>query len=138
MYDCIFCRIIEGDLPATIIYEDDLAIAFMDIMPVNPGHVLIVPKRHFAELNLMDEETGAHLFKIAMRIERAIRRTDLRCEGTNLLQNNGRAAMQEVAHVHLHVIPRYRGDSLRFGYSRERYEREQLEETATLIRQQLS
>ena len=138
MYDCTFCRIIDGDLPATKVYEDDLSVAFMDIMPVNPGHVLIVPKRHFAELSMMDETTGAHLFQVAMRIEKAIRQTDLRCEGTNLLQNNGRSAMQEIMHVHLHIIPRYRGDSLRFGYALKRHSQEQLQEAADAIRERLA
>ena len=138
MADCIFCSIIAGEAPASIIYEDEQVIALMDIMPVNPGHVLIVPKKHCATLGDLDEATGVHVFRVGMRIERALRQADLRCEGTNLLQNNGRAAMQEIFHVHLHVIPRYRGDSLRFSYDRRGREPEELEQTAELLRRELS
>ncbi len=138
MADCIFCSIIAGESPASVVYEDEHVLAFMDIMPVNPGHVLVVPKKHCPTLGDLDEATGVHLFRAGMRIERAIRQADLRCEGTNLLQNNGRAAMQEVFHVHLHVIPRYRGDSLRFSYDRRSREPEELEQTAELLRRELA
>lgn len=111
--DCIFCKIIHRELPASIVYEDDIAMAFMDIRPINKGHVLVVPKAHYAYLHELDEVTGAHLFKIAMRIDRALRASDVRVEGTNILQNNGRVAFQEVFHVHLHIIPRLRGDQMR-------------------------
>ncbi|MCB0571083.1 MAG: HIT family protein [Phaeodactylibacter sp.] len=135
--DCIFCKIIEGSIPAVTVYEDDKVIAFMDIMPINPGHVLAVPKAHFRELNEMDEETGAHLFRVGMRIDRALRRSGLRVEGTNLLQNNGRAAFQEVPHVHLHIIPRYEGDGMKVRFGQEKAAPEQLREWAGLIKSKM-
>src|SRR4051812_4374298 len=111
--ECVFCRIIEGELPASIVYMDDLVIAFMDINPVTTGHLLVVPLKHFASLSDMDEATGVHLFRVAMRLQEAIRRSGIMCEGINLFLADGEAAGQEVFHVHLHVFPRYEGDGFR-------------------------
>lgn len=110
MEDCVFCRIIKGIAPASIIYTDGKVAAIMDIQPVNPGHVLIIPKAHAAQLSKLDEETGAHMFKIAMRIAKALRHSSIKCEGIDLFLADGEAAFQEVFHVHLHVIPRFKGD----------------------------
>jgi diadenosine tetraphosphate (Ap4A) HIT family hydrolase len=110
MDDCIFCEIVAGRAPASIVYEDEVALAFLDIQPVNPGHTLIIPKRHGTFLADLDEATGAHLFKIAMRIAAALRCSSIRCEGVNLFLADGEAAFQEVFHVHLHVFPRFAGD----------------------------
>ena len=89
----------------------------MDILPVNTGHVLVIPVSHAAFLSELDPESGADLFRVGQRVAAAIRRSDLRCEGVNLLLADGEAAGQEIFHVHLHVIPRYRGDGsgFRFG-----------------------
>jgi histidine triad (HIT) family protein len=110
MNDCIFCEIVAGQAPASFVYEDETTLAFLDIQPVNPGHTLIVPKRHAEFLADLDEATGAHLFKVAMRIAAALRRSGVRCEGVNLFLADGEAAFQEVFHVHLHVFPRFAGD----------------------------
>jgi diadenosine tetraphosphate (Ap4A) HIT family hydrolase len=110
MSDCIFCAIATGQAPASAVYEDDLALAFLDIQPVNPGHLLIIPKRHAAQLADLDEQTGAHLFCVAMRLAQALRRSGVRCEGVNLFLADGEAAFQEVFHIHLHVLPRFTGD----------------------------
>jgi histidine triad (HIT) family protein len=92
------------------VYEDESALVFMDIQPVNPGHMLVIPRRHAAYLADLDEATGAHLFRIAMRMATALRRSGIRCEGVNLFLADGEAAFQEVFHVHLHVFPRFAGD----------------------------
>jgi diadenosine tetraphosphate (Ap4A) HIT family hydrolase len=115
--DCVFCDIIRGQLPASIVFRDQHVIAFMDIQPVNPGHLLIVPQAHAAHLSSLDPETGGKLFQSGMRMAAAIRRSGLPCEGVNLHLADGSAAGQEVFHVHLHVIPRFSGDGfgLRFG-----------------------
>ena len=134
---CVFCRIIEGHLPASKVYEDEQAIAFMDIMPINPGHILVAPKSHFQELSDMDEDTGAHLFRVAMRVEKALRAAGLPCEGTNLLQNNGQEAWQEVMHVHLHVIPRFRGDGVKVHFGQQEAPRVQLDQWAEQIKAHL-
>ena len=113
MIDCIFCGIVEGRLPASFVHEDEIVVAFMDIQPVNIGHVLVIPRAHSVGLSDLDEETGAHMFRVAMRVQGAIRRSGVRCEGINLFLADGEAAFQEVFHVHLHVFPRYKGDGFR-------------------------
>lgn len=110
MEDCVFCRIAKKTASASIVYEDEKVIAFMDIRPVNPGHVLIIPKTHASRLSELNPETGGHMFKTAMRIAQAIKRSTIKCEGINLFLADGEAAFQEIFHVHLHVIPRFRGD----------------------------
>lgn len=111
--DCPFCAILSGVLPASVVYEDEVAVAFMDINPVTPGHLLVVPRLHAVGLLDLDEATGAHLFRVAMRLRRALEGSGLRCEGVNLFLADGEAAFQEVFHVHLHVFPRFGGDSFR-------------------------
>jgi histidine triad (HIT) family protein len=115
--DCVFCRILAGELPGTFVYRDEQCAAFMDIQPVNAGHLLVVPVRHAAELAELDEPTAGHLMQIAHRLVAALRGSGLRCEGVNLFLADGKAAMQEIFHVHLHVFPRFRQDGfgLKFG-----------------------
>ena len=113
MSDCVFCDIVAGTEPASVVYRDGVALAIMTIGPVNPGHVLALPIRHAADLAHLDEETGAHLFTVAMRIAHVIRRSGVRCEGINLFLADGEAAFQEVFNVHLHIFPRFVGDAFR-------------------------
>src|SRR6476620_6985523 len=99
MEGCVFCDLVAGIYPISAVYEDDIVLAFMDTAPVNPGHVLVIPKKHFTYMADMDEETGMHLFRITMRLEKAIRRSGVRCEGINLFLADGEAAFQEVSHL---------------------------------------
>jgi histidine triad (HIT) family protein len=115
---CVFCNIVQGKAPASVVYSDEKVKAFMDIQPVNSGHVLVIPKAHAKGLSELDEETGAHIFKIAMGIANALRKTKLRCEGINLLLSDGKAASQEIFHLHLHIIPRFRGDGFGFKFAK--------------------
>lgn len=119
MSDCVFCGILAGKLPSSVVFRDDVCCAFLDIRPVNPGHVLVVPLAHAACLAELNAEVGAHVFKVGQRVAAALRESGLRCEGVNLFLADGAVAGQEVFHVHLHVIPRYAGDGfgLRFGPS---------------------
>lgn len=110
MSDCIFCHIVAGNAPASVVYEDELCLIFMDLYPAVPGHLLVAPKVHCPNLAELDEATGMHLFAVAQRMAAALRRSDLRCEGINLFLADGEAAGQDVFHVHLHVLPRYAGD----------------------------
>lgn len=110
MDDCIFCRIVKGVESASIVYSDERIMAFMDIQPVNPGHVLVIPKTHAAQLSELDPELGAYMFKVAMRVAGALRQSGVKCEGINLLLADGKAASQDIFHVHLHLVPRFRGD----------------------------
>jgi len=117
MAHCIFCDILYGLAPAEFVHQDDLCGAFMDIHPVNPGHVLVVPRRHVAQLTDLDDLSAGRLMQVARRVDAALRGSGLKCEGVNLFLADGRAAGQEVMHVHLHVFPRFLKDGhhLRFG-----------------------
>ena len=111
--DCVFCKIVAQQLPANIVYEDEEIIAFLDIRPINPGHTLVIPKNHAASLKELDSELGGRLFQVAGRIAAALRKSGLRVEGINVWLADGKAAFQEVPHIHIHVIPRFEGDGLR-------------------------
>ncbi|MFQ6393256.1 HIT family protein [Nocardia sp. KC 131] len=115
MNDCVFCRITAGEAPATKVYEDDTLCAFLDIRPIARGHTLVIPKRHATELEDLDADLGAHIFRAGHRLALAIRRSSLAADGANLVLNDGTAAFQTVPHVHLHVIPRKHGDKLSFA-----------------------
>ncbi len=110
---CVFCKIVAKQIPASVVYEDDEIIAFLDIRPINPGHTLVIPKNHAASLKALDSQLGGRLFQVAGRIAAAIRKTGIRCEGINVWLADGKAAFQEVPHIHIHVIPRFTGDGLR-------------------------
>jgi histidine triad (HIT) family protein len=110
MTQCIFCELVAGRGALSPVYEDEHVLAFLDVAPVNPGHLLVIPKRHRASLDELDEETGIQLFRVAQRLAGAVRQAGVRCEGVNLLVADGAAAGQEVFHIHLHVIPRFQGD----------------------------
>ncbi|HEX4469356.1 MAG TPA: HIT domain-containing protein, partial [Gemmatimonadaceae bacterium] len=110
MSDCIFCRILAGELPASFVYRDEQCAAFMDIRPVNAGHLLVVPVRHAAYLADLDGNIAAELMRVGHAAAAALRASGLPCEGINLFLADGEAAMQEIFHVHLHVFPRFRGD----------------------------
>jgi diadenosine tetraphosphate (Ap4A) HIT family hydrolase len=99
--------------------------------------VLVIPKVHASGLSNLDEETGAHMFKVGMRVADAVKRSGVKCEGVNLLLSDGRAAFQEIFHVHLHVIPRFEGDSLRISFGRKyglKPDRNELDRIAVKIR----
>jgi histidine triad (HIT) family protein len=113
--DCLFCRIVAGELPATRVDEDERTIAFMDINPATRGHVLVVPRDHSRDLLAVGDEDLAAVARMGRRI--AGRQTErLGADGVNLLNSCGRAAWQTVFHFHLHVIPRYGGDPLRLPW----------------------
>ncbi len=141
MAECIFCRIITGEAPASMVYEDQVCVAFMDIHPLNPGHLLVVPRVHAAGLANLPEQTGGRLFQVAQKLAAALRQSELRCEGINLFLADGTAAGQEVFHVHVHVLPRFTGDG--FGFKRSpgsapQPERQVLDAYAQDIRQRLN
>jgi diadenosine tetraphosphate (Ap4A) HIT family hydrolase len=134
--NCAFCAIVSGVAPASVVHEDENLIAFCDLMPVNPGHLLVVPKRHATGLAELPEETGALMFPLAQRLAARIRRSPLRSDGINLMLADGRAAGQSVFHVHLHVIPRLVADGFgRHGGTRPAT-RSDLDQVAGLLRAQ--
>jgi len=114
--DCIFCKIIAGELPSTIVDEDDRTIAFMDINPATPGHALVIPRRHTPDLLSIDPDELAAVASAAKRLAaRAMQR--LGADGVNVINSCGAAAWQTVFHFHLHVIPRYADDPLRLPWT---------------------
>ena len=137
MDDCVFCGILAGRLPVSVVVRGAGCTAFMDTQPINAGHVLVVPDEHAASLAELPEDTGARLFRTARKVAAALYGSGLRCEGINLFLADGEAAGQEVFHVHLHVIPRFEGDGfgLTFGpdYA-DRPGREDLERAARRVR----
>jgi|SRR6185369_8597250 len=135
--DCIFCRILKGELEASFVYRDDICSAFMDIQPINAGHLLVIPNRHAPSLADLDAEEGAQIFRVAQRLSAALRKSGVKCEGINFLLADGEAAMQEVFHVHLHIIPRFTGDGFELKFPPayfQKPERGELNEAAERIR----
>jgi len=119
MTDCVFCKILANELPASQVYQDETCTVFMDFQPINAGHMLVIPNRHAACLAELDEDTGAHLFRVAQHITQALYRSGVKCEGVNFFLADGEAAFQEVFHVHLHVFPRFEGDGFGLKFSPE-------------------
>ena len=109
--DCIFCKIVAGELPAHKIYEDDYVLAFLDIAPVNPGHVLVVTKRCFKDLEEIDQLQLCYVMQVVKKIGAAIKKS-LAVQGYNVIINNGSVAGQLIEHFHCHVIPRKPADGL--------------------------
>jgi len=137
---CIFCDIVRGAAPASIVYSDEQVMAFVDIRPVNPGHLLVIPRTHAACVAELQPELGGQMFQVAMRLAQALRQTSLPCEGVNLFLADGAVAGQEVFHVHLHVLPRFRGDGFGFRFGPDYGAlpaRGALDGIAAAIRQQL-
>lgn len=135
MSDCVFCEIVAGRSPVSAFYEDDVVLGLMTIGPVTEGHAMIMPKAHVAYLADMDEATGRHLWTVTQRTAAAIRSSPVRCEGINLFLADGEVAFQEIFHVHMHVFPRYRGDSFKLVADwDEKPPREELDRVAARIR----
>jgi histidine triad (HIT) family protein len=113
--DCVFCKIIRGELPVYKIYEDDFFIAILDINPAAYGHTLVIPKEHFTDLTSLGEDYARGFLPFTKKVAVAVK--DIaNAEGFNLVQNNGRAAGQEIFHFHAHIVPRVIGDGLRFNW----------------------
>ena len=109
MSDCLFCKIISGDIPSEKVYEDDGHIAFMDIEPVNPGHALIVSKKHYGCLADMPDEATGEVFRAATRVAKAVMEATA-AQGFNIIVNNGEVAGQVIFHTHVHAVPRFEDD----------------------------
>lgn len=112
MPSCIFCKIVKKEIPADIVYEDKDCLAFLDIAPINPGHVLLVPKKHYENLYDLPDETLSKLAPIIKKLAIAVKKT-VNAGGINIGMNNERPAGQLVPHAHLHIIPRFANDGLR-------------------------
>lgn len=136
MKDCIFCKIIHGEIPAEKVYEDDVVFAFVDIHPVNKGHTLVIPKKHLENMFVIPKEEFVDLMErvhlLAPKIKAAVG-----ADGINLGMNNDAAAGQLVFHAHIHIIPRFEGDGLKH-WRGDGYKEGEMQEVGEKIRKQLA
>ncbi|MFN0603206.1 HIT family protein [Facklamia hominis] len=140
MTDCLFCRIIQGDIPSTKIYEDEDVYAFLDLSQVTPGHTLVIPKQHVSDIFEYDQELAAKVFSRIPKIARAIEKGLPGVKGLNILNNNREVAYQSVFHSHIHLIPRYQEDEgfgLKFVNHADQYQAEDLQDIARSIAEQI-
>ena len=137
MTDCVFCRIVTRQIPATLVYEDADTLAFMDIGQVNPGHVLVAAKAHAENVYALEDAQAAAVFRSVTRVARAIRDA-FSPEGLSIYQANGKAAGQTVFHFHMHLVPRYENDGMNLTWPAKNPPREKLEQNAARIREKLA
>lgn len=135
MDDCIFCKIINGDIPSYKVYEDDDVLAFLDITPVNCGHTLVVSKKHYNNLINLPEDDTIKLIKVIKKIIPSIM-SGTKAEGFNLNLNNGPVAGQVVNHIHFHIVPRHHNDGYKLWHGRE-YKTGEAEEILKKIKDNL-
>jgi histidine triad (HIT) family protein len=136
MSDCIFCRIVARQIPATVVYEDEHTLAFMDLGQVNPGHVLVAVKKHAENLYALDDTQAGAVLRAAAQVASAIRDA-FTPPGLSVYQANGKAAGQTVFHYHVHLVPRHDGDGMALSWPVKNPPREQLEAHAAKIRASL-
>ena len=129
--DCVFCKIVREENPASFVYKDEKALAFLSNNPIHEGHTLVVPKKHYENIYTIPDEDIAHLFGIVKKVTLAVK-TAVKADGIRIIQNNGSAAGQVVFHIHVHIIPVHEGQE---RLNRRIYGIEELEKTAIKIRQ---
>ena len=135
--DCIFCKIVAGELPSIKIYEDEKVLAFMDIGPIAKGHVLVIPKKHSVMITDTSAEILAEIMAVAKKVAQA-QFDGMGADGVNITQANGAVAGQVVDHIHFHVIPRFRGDNVDFNWQARSYsDNEEMADFAEKIKEKL-
>ncbi|MDX1696457.1 MAG: HIT family protein [Ketobacteraceae bacterium] len=117
MSECIFCQIVRGEAPASVVYEDEHAMAFMDLFPMNLGHTLVIPRQHAVYIQELTPALRSHLFEITNAVVVAQKAAGIPCDGNNVFVNDGPAANQHVPHVHIHSLPRVKGDLAKTVYT---------------------
>lgn len=135
--NCIFCKIVSGEIPSKTIYEDDDVKAFLDISQATPGHTLLVPKKHVENIFEYNDELAQKVLTKIPMIAQAVRNFNPNIQGLNIVNNNGEVAYQSVFHSHIHFIPRYKSDEgfkMKFDDNTEKYSDDQLEQIAAQIR----
>ena len=130
--DCIFCKLANGVIPTNSLYEDDVVKVIFDAGPASSGHVLILPKEHFDNVYALDDDTAAHVLQVAAKVAKALKE-GLNLEGLNIVQNNGEIAGQTVFHFHMHIIPRYKGDTVNVGWKPGEVTDEEIEKIKSLV-----
>ena len=136
MIDCIFCKLVAGQIPSARVYEDEHTLAFMDIGHVNPGHVLVAVKKHAANVFELEETQAEAVARTTVRLAKALKKA-FEPEGLSVYQANGKAAGQTVFHYHAHLLPRHAGDGMELVWPVKNPPREKLEEYAAKIRKAL-
>jgi len=137
MSDCVFCKIVARQIPATVVHEDEHTLAFMDIGQVNPGHVLIAVKKHADNIFALEDAQAGAVFRAVARVSRAIRDA-FSPQGLSVYQANGKAAGQTVFHFHVHLVPRHEGDGMELTWPVKNPPREKLVEYAEKIKARLA
>lgn len=130
---CIFCEIAKKNIPSRIVYEDDKTLAFLDLSPINSGHTLIIPKKHFDNFFDLDEETASSLSKTTLKVVHILK-DKLGYKNLNIINNSGEIAGQTVMHVHIHVIPRVENDSLKIEFGKNEEANNNLDKTLDIIK----
>lgn len=133
--NCIFCKLANGDIPTNMIYEDDMFAVILDASPATRGHALILPKEHAANIYELSDETASRIFVLAKKM--AVKMTELlKCDGFNIVQNNGEVAGQTVFHFHMHLIPRYKGDGNeeKLCWNHQEFTPEEMKEICDLLK----
>ena len=130
--DCIFCKLANGIIPTNSLYEDDVVKVIFDAGPASSGHVLILPKEHFDNVYSLDDDTAAHIFQVAVKVAKALKE-GLNLEGLNIVQNNGEIAGETVFHFHMHIIPRYKGDTVNVGWKPGEVTDEEIDKIKSLV-----
>jgi histidine triad (HIT) family protein len=133
---CIFCKIVSKKAPVSVIYEDKNAVAFLDIRPLNLGHALVITKNHYEDIFDIPDKDLATIHEVAKKISPAIRETT-KADGISIIQQNGKAAGQDIFHIHIHVVPRFFGQKLKSFSELAEVDRPILDELAQKIRQNL-
>ena len=133
----IFSKIVKGEIPSYKVAEDEYYYAFLDINPLQKGHTLVIPKSHSDNLLSVEPDTAAKALKVISKTANAIKEA-LGCDGINVVQNNGEAAGQTVMHLHFHIIPRYKNDSVNIGWQPMKPSNEELAATAALIKEKMN
>ncbi|EOH87922.1 histidine triad protein [Enterococcus pallens ATCC BAA-351] len=141
MENCIFCKIINQEIPSYKVYEDDKVYAFLDLSQVTKGHTLVVPKQHVADIFEYDEALAGEVFARIPKVAKALEKAFPEMEGLNILNNNKELAYQSVFHSHVHLIPRYSKQddfSIHFGDNSESYSKEDMQAIAEAIKEQVN
>ena len=132
---CIFCKIINKEIPSSIVYEDNDVIAILDISQQTKGHTLIIPKKHVENIFELDETLSEKLFNVTVKVTKLLKEK-LHFQNVNILNNNGKLAGQSVNHFHIHIIPQYENDHLDFNFKEKEPDFEKLNQTLLEIKNQ--
>lgn len=135
--DCIFCKIIANNAEASIIHQDEFVTVFMDINPINIGHLLIVPNTHHEKFQNIEPEISGHMFKTAQKIIKSLDSSDIQNDAHNIFLSDGELAGQDVFHSHLHILPRFKDDGIRAGFNSSntlKFNRDELDKLAESLK----